>query len=965
MNVLIDATAWLEADPDIKKTSDLIDKVDPPNSDNTSKVRLWLIRRDNRHRTLRNILTKTGRRYITLTAVNPEFAASVEIRDSINKAIRDHLICNSKADHVVCISEYGIAGRPELIASRSATVQCQPVTMKSTVGRSRIAIISPLPPLKTGVAAYLADLLPELSLQYDITIVTNQPHVDPSLLKFVEISTCQEFIIHHKSYEFKIYHIGNSEFHTDAVDLIDIIPGIVVLHDFYLDGLMHSHQVTGNGTPFDFVNALRSSHGYLPWIKKIGANELTPNFKAWPANWKILESATQTIHHSDYSKKLGGKFYPNINQKTWSLIHLPRKTAKINKEKSREQLRLHNEEHITASFGFLNDHKLVDRIISAWLESETAQKPNSCLIFVGSSNMSAALEKKITAIKSKSGNSQKIRITGWTSPEEYSYWLQSIDIAIQLRVDSRGETSGALLDCLAHGIPTIINSHGTFEEVPCDSAVILPENPDVLSIRSAIDLLSTDSMLYTKLQQRSRSLIESRHSHAEYVKKLSQALMRSKNNEQKNDRTLIDAVLQNVRLPVSSYVPLARILAKNVNFSKKRHRNVLYIDVSAIKRNDLNTGIQRVVKSLIHELFKNPPDDYQIEPVYATDIGNFWHYRTASAWVMQFLQGQSALQDTLVEFGPNDHLLIADLEINLHVETARSGLLDDIRFSGTKIHSIVYDMLPIQFHQYFPPGTDKKFKQWLASMWTSSDTLIGISKSVVDDLVLAQAEKDIPEDCADVRFFHLGADFSHFQQLESIDSHAYEKPVNAAIQFLMVGTLEPRKGHRHVLEAFDVLWSEGADVTLTIVGKEGWMVDAVIKMIKNHPELDHRLIWHSSAPDSILAELYSKSDALIFASEGEGFGLPLVEAAHHGLPIIARDIPVFREVAGNHAWFFSASDAIGLAESLRDWMTAFRQNTHPNSDGMPVLTWRESTDQLLTAMGITARSHSTGSTDPA
>jgi glycosyltransferase involved in cell wall biosynthesis len=78
-----------------------------------------------------------------------------------------------------------------------------------------------------------------------------------------------------------------------------------------------------------------------------------------------------------------------------------------------------------------------------------------------------------------------------------------------------------------------------------------------------------------------------------------------------------------------------------------------------------------------------------------------------------------------------------------------------------------------------------------------------------------------------------------------------------------------------------------------------------------------------------------------------GFGLPLIEAAQHGLPILARDIPVFREVAGEHAAYFKAETPQQLAQAIQNWIRNFQAGTHPNSDRMPYLTWKESAQMLL------------------
>jgi len=166
----------------------------------------------------------------------------------------------------------------------------------------------------------------------------------------------------------------------------------------------------------------------------------------------------------------------------------------------------------------------------------------------------------------------------------------------------------------------------------------------------------------------------------------------------------------------------------------------------------------------------------------------------------------------------------------------------------------------------------------------------------------------------------------------------------------MVGTLEPRKGHAQTLDAFEALWAEGVDVNLAIVGKEGWLVDDLAKRLRGHKERGKRLFWLEGVSDEYLERAYAASVCLIAASRGEGFGLPLIEAAQYKLPIMARDIPVFREVAGEHAFFFSASDGTELAAEVQKWLALYRDGRHPTSDAMPRLTWEETSARLASAI---------------
>jgi len=167
----------------------------------------------------------------------------------------------------------------------------------------------------------------------------------------------------------------------------------------------------------------------------------------------------------------------------------------------------------------------------------------------------------------------------------------------------------------------------------------------------------------------------------------------------------------------------------------------------------------------------------------------------------------------------------------------------------------------------------------------------------------------------------------------------------------MVGTIEPRKGHLQTLEAFNILWQEGVAANLVFIGKEGWHplplearrdIPETISRIKNHLQLNKRLFWLEGISDEYLEKIYAASTCLIAASYGEGFGLPLIEAAQHGLPIIARDIPVFREVAGEHAAYFKAETPEELAAAMQSWLLDHSINAHPKSVGMYYLTWKQS-----------------------
>ena len=203
-----------------------------------------------------------------------------------------------------------------------------------------------------------------------------------------------------------------------------------------------------------------------------------------------------------------------------------------------------------------------------------------------------------------------------------------------------------------------------------------------------------------------------------------------------------------------------------------------------------------------------------------------------------------------------------------------------------------------------------------------------------------------------VHWFHLGADLEHSAPSTGWPE-AYAKVTDATDArptFLMVGTLEPRKGHAQALTAFEALWADGHALNLVIVGKSGWLVDDLIERIRSHPENGTKLFWLNGASDECLEDLYGRATCLLAASEAEGFGLPLIESARRGLPILARDLPVFREVAGSAAYYFADNGDVGLSVSIARWLLLYEEGKAPTPDALAWLTWQQSASQLAAIM---------------
>ena len=397
--------------------------------------------------------------------------------------------------------------------------------------------------------------------------------------------------------------------------------------------------------------------------------------------------------------------------------------------------------------------------------------------------------------------------------------------------------------------------------------------------------------------------------------------------------------------PLRRQAMLATAMAIAQNHPEPRADKTLFVDVSELNQRDANTGVQRVTRSILKQLLENPPAGYVVEPVYGTPERP--GYRYARKFAQGFLQReQAAPEERFIDVRRGDVFFALDLQ---HHVVARNRLYyPHLRDLGVKVYFVIHDLLPIQFPHYFRAGSADEHQRWL-SVISQADGVVCVSRTVADQYVdwLAKSGVSRLRPLA-IGWSHNGADLTVSAAHAGLSqtSQATLTALSNGPSFLMVGTIEPRKGHAQVLAAFERLWDSGHDLRLVIVGRPGWTVEALREKLRHHPKLGSLLFWLEDVSDADLDRMYDACSCLVAASEGEGFGLPLIEAAQHGLPILARDIPVFREIADEHASFFEGRTPEALAEAVSKWLTLRAQNRHPHSEGMPWVTWAQSADRL-------------------
>lgn len=370
----------------------------------------------------------------------------------------------------------------------------------------------------------------------------------------------------------------------------------------------------------------------------------------------------------------------------------------------------------------------------------------------------------------------------------------------------------------------------------------------------------------------------------------------------------------------------------------------LYVDVSATLASGLRTGIQRVVRRIAAELIAmdaavvlvaaldgqfhaltadgmaallRPPTDAAPETAGSSARARIGAIVAAIPALADRLQGwnfnrriRGALlghaHGAPVAFGPNSIVVMLDAFWGGTTSIAAAGRA---KHAGASVAMVVYDLIPITHPETMDRMTALLFKRRLLRAAKTADMILAISRHCAEEvraLLGGGARRQVTS-------FELGSD---------IGAGRGPSPVGTArpwFNYLMVGTIEPRKGHRVVLDAFEMLWARGSTPRLLVVGKVGWADADLVARLRGHPRLGRELRMEERVSDAKLAVLMKEADALIMASSAEGFGLPIVEALAVGLPAIVSDIPVFREVAGDTALYFDQTDPASLVQAIRSF----------------------------------------------
>jgi glycosyltransferase involved in cell wall biosynthesis len=237
------------------------------------------------------------------------------------------------------------------------------------------------------------------------------------------------------------------------------------------------------------------------------------------------------------------------------------------------------------------------------------------------------------------------------------------------------------------------------------------------------------------------------------------------------------------------------------------------------------------------------------------------------------------------------------------------GWLEDRR--DVRAVLFIHDVLPIEMPEYFREAEYERFRARLANLarfGTAALVTTNVVREGLEAQLRALGRTDFPICVAPIPVAPIFA-----------TEAAPDPALQGVPYFVVCSTIEPRKNHLLLLQAWrELVRRDGAGAPkLVIVGGRGWKFEAVAALLDRSPALRDHVVEVSGLTTPSLKRLLDGAKALLMPSFAEGYGLPVVEALTAGVPVIASDIPVFREVCGDGATLISPLNGERWLETIR------------------------------------------------
>jgi glycosyltransferase involved in cell wall biosynthesis len=345
----------------------------------------------------------------------------------------------------------------------------------------KLDYVSPLPPVRSGIADYSADLLPALAALADVRLIRlPELPVSPEIERAWPLAAAAET---GAGGRLPLYQMGNNRYHQGVRELALRIPGVLTLHDVVLHHLLQDSTLGRHdpqGFP-DYKAELTRDHG---WIGEAAA--LAKRWNAWgeaplfslPANRTLLRRQRGVLVHSRWAAERLADEEVGVPVRAIPMgVPLPPAAAAAAGRALRRRFGLPEEGPVIGSFGFQTPIK---RTLSAVRALAAPGLERLHLVIAGQASPAMDLEGEAR----RAGVAERVHILGFLPFEDFEASIAAVDLCLNLRYPTAGETSASLLRVLAAGRPAIVSDYAQFAELPAEVALKVPlgdEEPAALA----------------------------------------------------------------------------------------------------------------------------------------------------------------------------------------------------------------------------------------------------------------------------------------------------------------------------------------------------------------------------------------------------------------------------------------------------------------------------------------------------
>lgn len=235
-----------------------------------------------------------------------------------------------------------------------------------------------------------------------------------------------------------------------------------------------------------------------------------------------------------------------------------------------------------------------------------------------------------------------------------------------------------------------------------------------------------------------------------------------------------------------------------------------------------------------------------------------------------------------------------------------------VRRQGWRLLVMIHDLIPLTHPEFCRAGEAPRHAARLRQALSLASGVVCNSAATHTALRRWAAQQNLP--VPPVAVAHLGAGLT----LKGTRPRPLATPY-----FVVLGTLEPRKNHALLVAVWPALRAQLGPLTprLVVVGQPGWLYEQTLKDLRAGAARGDFVLALDACSDAQLVAWIAHAQALLLPSFAEGYGLPLVEALALGVPVIASDLAVFREIAGDHPQYLAPHDVAAWTQAIGAYAT--------------------------------------------